>query len=123
LLAFPHWLSRSQSLDARPTIVAVKGRHLAIDPIPIDPRSELYQLVLQVDDLIEASPNRSPAPVVLGLFGCIVPSDAITESRLAIRRNPKLKLQASGRSNPETLQTQSRAQQRNRLPLNGGLAR
>jgi hypothetical protein len=53
------------------------------------------------------------------LFGRIVPSDATTESRFAIRRNPKFKLQASGHSNPETLQTQSRAQRRNRLPLNG----
>jgi excisionase family DNA binding protein len=53
------------------------------------------------------------------LFGRIVPSDATTESQFAIRRNPKFKLQASSPSNPETLQTQSRAQQRNRLPLNG----
>jgi hypothetical protein len=44
----------------------------------------------------------------------MVPSNATTESRFAIRRNPKLKLQASGPSNPETLQTQSRAPQRNR---------
>jgi hypothetical protein len=45
-------------LNPRPTIVAVKGRHLAIDPIPVDPGSELYQLMLQVDDLIEASPEQ-----------------------------------------------------------------
>jgi hypothetical protein len=62
--------------------------------------------------------NRSPSPVALGLFGRIVPSDATTESRFAIRRNPNFKLQASGPSNPETLQTRSRAPQRNRLPLN-----
>jgi hypothetical protein len=103
--------------DPRPTIVAVKGRHLPIDPISIDPGSELHQLVLHVDDLIEPSPT--PSPVVLGLFGRIVPSDATTESRFAIRRNPKVKLQAYGPAKPKTLQTQSRAPHRNRFPPNG----
>ena len=47
-------------LNSRQTLrtVAAKGRHLAIDPITIDPRSQLYQLVLHVDDLIEASPEH-----------------------------------------------------------------
>jgi len=75
--------------------------------------------VLHVDDLIEASPEQIASPVVFGLFGRIVSSDTTIESRLAIRRNPKLNLQASGPSNPQTLQTQSRAPQQNRLPLNG----
>ena len=36
-----------------PALVAVERRDLAIDPLPVDLAGELYQLVLQVDDLIE----------------------------------------------------------------------
>ena len=45
-------------LDPRPAIVAVKRRDLAIDPVPVDLAGELYQLVLQVDDLVEPGPEQ-----------------------------------------------------------------
>ena len=44
--------------DPRPTLVAVERRDLAIDPVPIDPASELHQLVPHVDDLIEPGPEQ-----------------------------------------------------------------
>ena len=64
-------------------------------------------ITVRVPSGAEARDIEAVSPVVLGLFGRIVPSDATTDHDLSIRRNPKLKLQASGPSNPETLQTQS----------------
>src|SRR6476620_11895203 len=40
-------------LDPWPALVAVERRNLAVDPIPVDLASELHQLVLHVDDLLE----------------------------------------------------------------------
>jgi len=44
---------REAGLDPGPTLVAVERRDLPIDPIPIDLASELRQLVLHVDDLVQ----------------------------------------------------------------------
>src|SRR4051794_10835815 len=38
-------------LDARPAVLAVKRRDLAVDPVPIDLAGKQNQLLLQVDDL------------------------------------------------------------------------
>ncbi|MGH6681808.1 MAG: hypothetical protein ACREDL_23385 [Bradyrhizobium sp.] len=64
--------------------------------------------------------RRSACPLSRRSFGRIVPSDATTESRPAIRRNPqKMNLQAFGPSMPESLQSQMRSRPENRFPLNG----
>ena len=44
---------REAGLDPGPALVAVERRDLPIDPIPIDLASELRQLVLHVDDLVQ----------------------------------------------------------------------
>jgi hypothetical protein len=46
------------ALDARPPLVAVERRHLAVDPCPVDLAAKLYQLVLHVDDLVEPGPEQ-----------------------------------------------------------------
>jgi len=43
-------------LDARPTVVAVERRNLAVDPRPVDLARELHQLVLHIDNLLELGP-------------------------------------------------------------------
>src|ERR1700756_1962983 len=39
--------------DSRPPLFAVERRKLAIDKAPVELARELYQLVLQVDDLVQ----------------------------------------------------------------------
>jgi hypothetical protein len=54
--------------DARPTVLAIERRDLAIDPVPIDLAGELNQLVLHVDDLVQPGPEqviRARRPVLL----------------------------------------------------------
>jgi hypothetical protein len=54
--------------DAGPAILAVERRDLAVDPVPIDLASELNQLVLHVDDLVQPGPEqitRFRRPVLL----------------------------------------------------------
>ena len=58
-----HMLEQQQAdheatLDARPPLVALERRHLAVDPYPVDLAGELHQLVLHVDDLVERGPEQ-----------------------------------------------------------------
>src|SRR5580658_6885015 len=62
--------------------------------------------------------NRSFKPVVSCFFGRIVPSDATTQSRRAIRGNPKNEIARSGGPKPETLQSQIDDQSRIRISIN-----
>ena len=71
------------TLDARPPLVAVERRHLAVDPRPVDLAAKLHQLVLHVDDLVEPGPEQIAFPLASCFFGRIVSSDAPIESQLA----------------------------------------
>ena len=44
---------REARRDARPALIAIKRRDLAVEPCPVDLLGEPHQLVLHVDDLIE----------------------------------------------------------------------
>ena len=70
-------------------------------------------LIGQRKDVLEQQ-QTDHEPVVCGFFGRIVPSDATTESRLAIRENAKIELQASAASHPENLAIFGAG---NRLPI------
>ena len=78
------------ALDAGPTLLAVKRRDLAIEPVPVDALGKLHQLVLHVDDLIEprpeqiARPRRCPLPRPHRTSSA---SPQAMESRRAIQRN------------------------------------
>src|SRR5271166_2158717 len=56
------------ALDAGPTLLAVKRRDLAVEPLPVELLRKLHQLVPHVDDLVEprseqiARPRRCPLP-------------------------------------------------------------
>jgi hypothetical protein len=63
-------------LDSGRAILAEERRDFAVDPVPIDPASELNQLVLHVDDLVQPRPEQVVDPVALCFFSRIVPSDA-----------------------------------------------
>src|SRR5271165_1563255 len=63
--------------------------------------------------------NRSPEPGAPCFFGRIVPSDAAKESRFADSGNPKMILQGSEASTPESLQSQKPSYVKIRLLLNG----
>src|SRR6516164_3126356 len=56
------------ALDPRPALRAVERRDLAIDPVPVDLGAELYQLVLQVDDLVEPGTKQVAFPRRLRLL-------------------------------------------------------
>ncbi|MET4117979.1 hypothetical protein ABIB85_004337 [Bradyrhizobium sp. JR1.5] len=45
-------------LNPRPAVLAVERRDLAVDPVPIDLAGKQNQLVLQIDDLVEPSPEQ-----------------------------------------------------------------
>ena len=45
-------------LDPRPPLVAVERRDLAVEPVPVKPPTELNQLVLHIDDLVEPRPEQ-----------------------------------------------------------------
>ena len=54
--------------DTGPAVLAVERGNLAVDPVPIDLASQLNQLVLHVDDLVQPGPEqiaRSRRPVLL----------------------------------------------------------
>ena len=46
-------------------LVAEQRRDLAVDPLPIDLAGKLHQLVLEVDDLIEAAPGEIARTLVV----------------------------------------------------------
>jgi hypothetical protein len=75
--------------DPRPALVAIERRDSAIEPIPRDLARERHQLVLHVDDLIEAGSEQIARTLVSCFFGRILPSKAAIKSRRAIRGNPK----------------------------------
>jgi hypothetical protein len=82
--------------------------------------------VAHIDDRVQSRAQEIGLSAVLSAFGRIVPSDATTESRLAIRRNPeKMKLQAFEASNRKSLQSQKLPRPENRPLLNrfGGSSR
>ena len=63
-------------LNARPAVLAVKRRDLAVDPVPIDLAGKQNQLVLQVDHLVQPRPEQIVRSRRLVLLRRIVPSDA-----------------------------------------------
>jgi hypothetical protein len=73
------------ALDPGPACVAIERRDLAIDPVTVDLATELHQLVLHVDDLLEPGAKQITFPVVFSFCGRIVLSDATIESCKAIR--------------------------------------
>src|SRR6478609_8699354 len=105
-------------LDPRPTVLAVKRCDLAVDPVPVDLAGKQNQLVLHVDNLVQPRPEqivRSSRLVLLRphrLLRCT------TESWSERKGNPKTKLQGSGVSSPQSLQSQMPPNPKNRLPLN-----
>src|SRR6516165_5833265 len=106
------------ALDPRPALRAVERRDLAIDPVPVDLGAELHQLVLQVDDLVEPGTKQVAFPRRLRLpRSHRSPPLRPTESRLLIRRNSKMKSQASEALNPESLQSQNRLRQKFESPI------
>ena len=49
---------RKARLDARPAVLAVKRRYLAVDPVPIELARKLNQFVIQIDDLVQPCPEQ-----------------------------------------------------------------
>jgi hypothetical protein len=75
--------------DPRPAVLAVERRNLAVNPVPVDLASEQNQFVLQIDDLVEPSPEqivRTSRRLVLRPHR---PSDADKESCFPLRGNPE----------------------------------
>src|SRR4051812_32816770 len=102
-------------LDARPAVLAVERRDLAVDPVPIDLAGKQNQLVLQVDDLVQPCPEQIVRSCRLVLPRPHRPLRCTTESCSAAKRNPKTKLQGSGVSSPKSLQSQMPPHSKNRL--------
>ena len=116
-------------LDARPAVLAVKRRDLAVDPVPIDladartphraetlrnkliqpiPVDRLrqpHQLVPHVDDLVQPRPEQIVRSRRLVLLWPHRPLRCTTESWSAGKGNPKTKLQGSDAQNIKTLQS------------------
>ena len=92
-------------LDARPAVLAVKRRDLAVDPVPIDLAGKQNQLVLQVDDLVQPRPEQIVRSRRLVLLWPHRPLRCTTESWSAGKGNPKTKLQGSDAQNIKTLQS------------------
>src|SRR5271166_513178 len=100
------------ALDAGPTLLAVKRRDLAVEPLPIELLRKLHQLVPHVDDLIEPRPEQIARP-----RPCPLPrphrassaSPQARESRRAIQRKrgrpfcKETTTQSPETSNPEYL--------------------
>jgi hypothetical protein len=92
-------------LDPRPALVAVEWRDLAIDPAPVDLAGKLHQLVLQVDDLVEPGSKQIAFTRRLRRLRShrCPPRNATTESRHAIRRNPKNEIASFRGCKPQKL--------------------
>src|SRR5258705_8547447 len=105
-------------LDARPAVLAVERRDLAVDPVPIDLAGKQNQLVLHVDDLVQPRPEQIVRSRRLVLLRPHRPLRCTTESWSERKGNPKTKLQGSGVSSPKSLQSQMPPHPKNRLPLN-----
>src|SRR3981189_259008 len=105
-------------LDPRPAVLAVERRDLAVDPVPIDPAGKQNQLVLQVDDLVQPRPEQIVRSRRLVLLRPHRSLRCTTESWPERKGNPKTKLQGSGVSSPQSLQSQMPPNPKNRLPLN-----
>src|SRR5882757_2496767 len=105
-------------LDARPAVLAVKRCDLAVDPVPIDLAGKQNQFVLQVDDLVQPRPEQIVRSRRLVLLWPHRSLRCTTESWSERKGNPKTKLQGSGLSSPQSLQSQMPPKPKNRLPLN-----
>lgn len=55
--------------DPGPPLVAEAGRHLLVQPGPVDPLGELNQLVAHVDDLLEPGPEEVARRLVVARLG------------------------------------------------------
>src|SRR5258705_12255947 len=105
-------------LDARPAVLAVERRDLAVDPVPIDLASKQNQLVLHVDDLVQPGPEQIVRSRRLVLLRPHRPLRCTTESWPEAKGNPQTKLQGLGFSSSQSLQSQMPPHPKNRLPLN-----
>src|ERR1700735_3748917 len=76
-------------LDARPAVLAVERRDLAVDPVPIDLARKQNQLVLQIDDLVEPRPEQIVRSRRLVLLRPHRPLRRTTESWPAAKGNQK----------------------------------
>src|SRR5258707_8355908 len=74
-------------LDARPAVLAVERRDLAVDPVPIDLAGKQNQLVLQVDDLVQPRPEQIVRSRRLVLLRPHRPLRCTTESWSAAKGN------------------------------------
>src|SRR5258708_18929867 len=95
----------------------MERRDLAADPVPIDLDGKQNH-VLHVDDLIQPRPEQIVRSRRLVLLRPHRPLRCTTESWSAKKGNPQIKLQDFGLSSPQSLQSQTPPQQKNRLPLN-----
>jgi len=104
-------------LDPGRAILAEERRDLAVDPVPIDLASELNQLVLHVDDLVQPRPEQVIDPVALCFFGRIVPSDAPQNHGQQLKGNQN-QIAEFGRLKRRSLQSQMPPHPNNRFLLN-----
>ena len=100
------------ALDAGPTLLAVKRRDLAVEPVPVDALGKLHQLVPHVDDLVEPRSEqiaRARRGMLLRPHRTSSASPQATESRRAIQQNrgrpfcKETTLQSPKTCNPEYL--------------------
>jgi len=99
-------------------LVLVDRPELPLEEGPVDRPRQLRQRMVHIDDGVQ--PRAQQISLSRRSFGRITSSNATTQSRLAIRRNPqKTKLQAFEPPRSESLQSQMPSRPENRLPLNG----
>lgn len=107
------------ALDPRSAFLAVEGCDLAIDPVPVDPGTELHQLVLQIDDLIEPGAKQIAFRRLRLLGSHRSPPVRPRNHDCRFEEIFKMDLQAFEALTLESLQVQTSAAPKKRLVFNG----